>query len=125
MGNIPVLSLYTMSSLQGTKGPCIGSMARAKCWRLSRDMQMVQFGRAGPVQDMATWCSAAICPLAADLARRRAMAFKRLAFSASPIGARLVDKSVCEPMSNKIGSHCRWASDYGPTGETGRALICR
>lgn len=44
MGNIPVLSLYTMSSSQDNEGALHGLHSTGKCWRLSRDMQMVQFG---------------------------------------------------------------------------------
>lgn len=44
MGDIPVSSLYTMSSSQDKEGALHGLHGTGKCWRLSRDMQIVQFG---------------------------------------------------------------------------------
>ena len=92
----------------------------SQCWRLSRDMQMVQFGCTGPVPDMPT-STLVLQPLSAlgalwgaDLRRCGVMAHKRFAFSELPIDARLVDRFVCEPMADGIGSQCRRASDCTP-----------
>lgn len=71
MGNIPVPSLYTMSSSQNNEGALHGLHGTGKCWRLSRDMQMVQFGSWSGYAyfDVGSEWSVAICFLSADLGK--------------------------------------------------------